>query len=313
VIALSTAERHSIEKTVTLSTLQNPSCCDESEINDEDETSMASSSFVVDLLLDWEHRHVRLLSPDYESLRARIHSKGTITIAGLGQLPLTQWKIPQSIQTFEMRFLTDRFFTVKDEHGQVVYQGYLRERGLSFRPVNGYQNLSDCMMSWMNETPERHSEWQIVNYSGEVIDGIETQRPNDIQAHNYQGWFNSFYALECLKKSISEARKSDDRDLRLRKIGRVVPGNISEIKKHLINEQHQDGKPFSENGIYLWFVVSKFNTIIDYYNKSVQLDDEFIEPIVLPEKEIKEILQTKYNYSIRQINQWTAFVNERLI
>ncbi|MFM9006487.1 MAG: hypothetical protein ACKOSR_13465, partial [Flavobacteriales bacterium] len=129
----------------------------------------------------------------------------------------------------------------------------------------------------------------------------------------YQGWFNSFYALECLKKSISEARKSDDRDLRLRKIGRVVPGNISEIKKHLINEQHQDGKPFSENGIYLWFVVSKFNTIIDYYNKSIQLDDEFIEPIVLPEKEIKEILQTKYNYSIRKINKWTAFVNERLI
>lgn len=312
VIGLTPAERQSLEKTVTLSALHNPTCCDASEIKDEDETTVASRSFVVDLLLDWEHRHVRLLSPDYESLRARIHGTGSITIPGLGQLPAARWKEPQSIQSFEMRFLTDRFFTVKDELGQVIYQGYMRERGLSFRPVNGYQNLSDCMMSWMDETPERHSEWQVVNYSGEVIEGIETNRITDIQTHNYQGWFNTFYALECLKKRISEARKSDDRDVRLRKIGRVVPGNISEIKKHLVNEQEQIDRSFSENGIYLWFIVSKFNTIIDYYNRSIKLEDEFIEPLTLPEKELKELLQQKYGYSIRKINQWTAFVNERL-
>lgn len=312
VIGLTPSERQSLEKTVTLSALHNPTCCDASEIKEEDETTVASRSFVVDLLLDWEHRHVRLLSPDYESLRARIHSTGSITIPGLGQLPAARWKEPQSIQSFEIRFLTDRFFTVKDELGQVIYQGYMRERGLSYRPVNGYQNLSDCMMSWMDETPERHSEWQVVNYSGEVIEGIETNRLTDIQTHNYQGWFNTFYALECLKKSISEARKSDDHDVRLRKIGRVVPGNISEIKKHLVNEQEQINRSFSENGIYLWFIVSKFNTIIDYYNRSIKLEDEFIEPLTLPEKELKELLQQKYGYSIRKINQWTAFVNERL-
>ncbi|MFM7234316.1 MAG: hypothetical protein ACKOZM_06970, partial [Flavobacteriales bacterium] len=228
---------------------------------------MSTRSLVIDILLDWEHRHVRLLSPDYESLRTRIHATGSITIPGLGQLPVSHWKEPLSIQSFEMRFLSDRFFTVKDEQGQVVYQGYMRERGLSFRPVNGYQNLSDCMMSWMDETPERHSEWQVVNYSGEVIDGIETNRTIDLQTHNYQGWFNTFYALECLKKSISEARKSEERDVRLRKIGRVVPGNISEIKKHLMNEQLKVDTSFSENGIYLWFIVSKFNTIIDFYNR----------------------------------------------
>ncbi|MFN5620975.1 MAG: hypothetical protein ACK478_06725, partial [Flavobacteriales bacterium] len=144
------------------------------------------------------------------------------------------------------------------------------------------------------------------------IDGIETNRTIDLQTHNYQGWFNTFYALECLKKSISEARKSDERDARLRKIGRVVPGNISEIKKHLMNEQLKVTTSFSENGIYLWFIISKFNTIIDYYNRSIKIEDEFIEPLMLPEKELKQLLQTKYDYSIRQINQWTAFVNERL-
>ena len=100
--------------------------------------------------------------------------------------------------------------------------------------------------------------------------------------------------------------------MRLRKIGRVVPGNISEIKKHLLHEQDQIGKSFSENGIYLWFIVSKFNTVIDYYNRAVKMDEECIEPLTLPEKALKELLQKKYNYSTRQINQWTSFVQERL-
>ncbi len=167
-------------------------------------------------------------------------------------------------------------------------------------------------MSWFSDTPERHSEWQVVNYSADVIDGINTQRLTDLKTHNYQGWFNSFYALECLKKSITDAKKNEDCDVRLRKIGRVIPGNITEIKKHLLHEQEQVAKSFSENGIYLWFIVSKFNAVIDYYNRAVKTNEEFIEPLTLPEKEVKELLHSKYNYSARQINQWTALVNERL-
>jgi hypothetical protein len=312
VVSLSAGERQSIEKSVRISKLDNPVCCDAGELKDDPDNPGIAPTFVVDLLLDWEHRHVSLLSPSYDELRERLMAGGSISIAGLGTIPVSRWKEAQSIQSFEMRFLTDRYFTVKDETGKSIYQGYMRERGLSFRPVNGYQNLSDCMMSWFTETPERHSEWQVVNYSGEVIEGIDTQRLTELKTHNYQGWFNSFYALECLKKSITEAKKNDDRDVRLRKIGRVIPGNITEIKKHLLHEQEQAGKSFSENGIYLWFIVSKFNAVIDYYNRAVKANEEFIEPLPLPEKEFKELLQSKYKFSARQINQWTALVNERL-
>ena len=312
VVSLSTGERQAIEKTARISKLDNPVCCDGGELKDDPDNPGIAPTFVVDLLLDWEHRHVSLLSPSYDELREQLKTGGSISIAGLGNIPVSRWKEAQSIQSFEMRFLTDRYFTVKDETGKSIYQGYMRERGLSFRPVNGYQNLSDCMMSWFTETPERHSEWQVVNYSGEVIEGIDTQRLTDLKTHNYQGWFNSFYALECLKKSITEAKKNDDRDVRLRKIGRVIPGNITEIKKHLLHEQEQAGKSFSENGIYLWFIVSKFNAVIDYYNRAVKANEEFIEPLPLPEKEFKELLQSKYKCSTRQINQWTALVNERL-
>jgi len=100
--------------------------------------------------------------------------------------------------------------------------------------------------------------------------------------------------------------------IRLRKIGRVIPGNILEIKKHLLVEQDQLGNTFSENGIYLWFVISKFNAIIEYYNRAVKTEEECIEPLPYREKEFKELLQSKYNYTPRQINQWTSFVHERL-
>lgn len=312
VVNLKAYERQTIEKTLQLSRLEKPMCCDADDLNEDNEPQINKSSLVVDLILDWEQRLVHLVSPNFEQLQERLQPGSTICIAGLGQLPLQRWKDPQSIQSHELRFLTDRFFTVKDESGQTIYQGYMRERSLSFRPVNGYQNLSDCMMSWFTETPERHSEWQVVNYSGEVIEGIETERIAGKEAHNYQGWFNSFYALECLKKSITEAKKNADRDVRLRKIGRVMPGNITEIKKHLLHEQDQIGKSFSENGIYLWFIISKFNAVIDYYNRAVKMDEECIEPLPLPEKALKELLQTKYNYSTRQINQWTSYVLERL-
>ncbi len=312
VVSLSAGERQAIEKSVRINKLDNAICCDAGELKDDQDNPGIAPTFVVDLLLDWEHRHVSLLSPAYDELRERLKAGGSISIAGLGNIPVARWKEAQSIQSFEMRFLTDRYFTVKDETGKSIYQGYMRERGLSFRPVNGYQNLSDCMMSWFTETPERHSEWQVVNYSGEVIEGIDSQRLTELKPHNYQGWFNSFYALECLKKSITEAKKNDDRDVRLRKIGRVIPGNITEIKKHLLHEQEQVRKSFSENGIYLWFIVSKFNAVIDYYNRAVKAIEEFIEPLPLPEKEFKELLQSKYKYSARQINQWTALVNERL-
>jgi phosphatidylserine/phosphatidylglycerophosphate/cardiolipin synthase-like enzyme len=312
VVNLKAHERQSIEKTLQLSSLEKPICCDAAELKEDNESQVYAKSLVIDLMLDWEHRLLHLISPNLELLLERLKPGATIGIAGLGQILLQRWKEPISIQSHELRFLTDRFFTVKDESGQHIYQGYIRERGLSFRPVNGYQNLSDCMMSWFTETPERHSEWQIVNYSGEVIEGIATERLTGKESHNYQGWFNSFYALECIKKSIAEAKKHDDREARLRKIGRVMPGNISEIKKHLLHEQVQIGKSFSDNGIYLWFIVSKFNAIIEYYNRAVKVDEERIDPIPLLEKEMKELLQSKYNCSLRQINQWTTFVQERI-
>jgi hypothetical protein len=312
VLTLSASERQTIEKTLCIRALENPQCCNSTELKEEDENTPKPETFVVDVLLDWEHRHVRLLSPDFEVLQHRLGTVGTISVAGIGHQPVHRWKDPISIQSFEMRLLTDRFFSVHDQEGKTIYQGYMRERGLSYRPVNGYQNLSDCMMSWFTETPDRHSEWQVVNYSGEVIEGIDTNRITDLQTHNYQGWFNTFYALECLKKSITEAKKSEDREARLRKIGRVIPGNILEIKKHLLHEQEQIGQSFSENGIYLWFIISKFNAGIEYYNRAIKNESEWIEPLPLPDQQVKQLLQSKYNYSTRQFNQWTSFVNERL-
>jgi phosphatidylserine/phosphatidylglycerophosphate/cardiolipin synthase-like enzyme len=312
IVELSSDERQAIEKSVRLSKLDNPVFCDAHEIKDDEQSQLKAGAFVVDLVLDWEQRHIRLVSPDFHALRARLKTDGFLSIAGLGQLPVARWTHPQSIRSHELRLLTDRYFTVKDEGGETVYQGYMRERGLSFRPVNGYQNLNDCMMSWFTETPERHSEWQVVNYSGEVIEGIQIERFTGAETHNYQGWFNTFYALECIKKSITEARKNEDRVIRLRKIGRVIPGNILEIKKHLLVEQDQLGNTFSENGIYLGFVISKFNAIIEYYNRAVKTEEECIEPLPYQEKEFKELLQSKYNYTPRQINQWTSFVHERL-
>ncbi|MFN5294120.1 MAG: hypothetical protein ACK5BL_01195, partial [Flavobacteriales bacterium] len=99
---------------------------------------------------------------------------------------------------------------------------------------------------------------------------------------------------------------------KLRKIGRVMPGNITEIKKHLAQEKDHLGRSFSENGIYLWFIISKFNAVIEYYNRAIKDPGEFIEPIQQSERALNELIQSKYKYTPQQINRWKAFIEERL-
>jgi hypothetical protein len=312
VVSLNSRERQAIEQSLRLNPLTNPTCCHAEELNEDPDNATHPCKVVVDLLLDWELLHVSIVSPEYETLVEDLSLSSSIHIPGLGEVSLKKWKQPVSIKSFELRLLTDRFFSIKDSNNNTVYQGYMRERGLSFRPINGFQNLSDCMMSWFTEAPERQTEWQIVNYSTEFTEAITGEKNLTRETHNYRGWFNAFYALECMKKRIDEVKKGDDRTNKLRKIGRVMPGNINEIKKHLTQEQDHLGRSFSENGIYLWFIISKFNAVIEYYNRAIKDPGEFIEPIHQSERVLNELIQSKYDYSPRQINQWKSFIEERL-
>ena len=97
-------------------------------------------------------------------------------------------------------------------------------------------------------------------------------------------WFTGFQAFESIhsriQKNLSQPVKQ--RKTELIKIGRVIPGNLNQLKNHLsqlLDYYHNEKEKLNKSPIYLWFLIEKANYIFRQFNLAINLPEENVAVI----------------------------------
>jgi hypothetical protein len=102
-----------------------------------------------------------------------------------------------------------------------------------------------------------------------------------------------------------------DRRIELKRIGRVLPGSLNELKIHLeklLELYKTDKTNFKKSPIYLWFLIEKANFVFGYFNELIILFDEQISPI--RNLKFEEVIdQSKLNkLELEGLDKWKRFI-----
>jgi hypothetical protein len=103
--------------------------------------------------------------------------------------------------------------------------------------------------------------------------------------------------------------------MELKRIGRVLPGSLSELKTHLeklLELYTNERNNFTKSPIYLWFLIEKANVVFSYFNHKI--DDKSEEIEYISNLEFEAIIQTQLlNTKEKEgIGQWKNFILEKI-
>jgi hypothetical protein len=114
---------------------------------------------------------------------------------------------------------------------------------------------------------------------------------------------------------VTAAMPARDRKLEWKRIGRVLPGSLSELRKHLVellDLYQQEPSSFKKSPIYLWFLIEKSNQVFHYFNSLSNSEDEAIIPIknlnweqLLSADQIRQI-------GAAELKRWMQFISQKL-
>ncbi len=256
----------------------------EEELNEEKQNLLDEYTVSVDLVLDWDKQIIKLANPTYAGLIRDIGEEAFIELPGFGLKKINFIESPNNFSAHSKLFLTDRFFEITDKKSKTLYKGYIREIGLVSRPVNSFENIDDFLKGWVTEKPEDKSELYGLAYDPGDEDGISSQTKAILYGNDQNSWFTSFHAFECIINRINSTKVlyAEDRRKELKRIGRVLPGSLNELKTHLeklLELYKNDKSNFKKSPIYLWFLIEKANFVFSYFNELISLIDEQITPI----------------------------------
>jgi len=285
----------------------------EEELNEEKTSLLDEYTVSVDLVLDWDKQIVKLVNPTYAVLINEIGEDAYIELPGFGLKKINFLESSNNFASYSKLFLTDRFFEITDKKSKTLFKGYIREIGLVSRPVNSFENIDDFLKGWVTEKPEEKTELFGLAYDSGDDDGISSQTKAILYGNDQNSWFTSFHAFECIINRINGTKLlyAKDRRLELKRIGRVLPGSLKELRIHLeklIELYKNDKSNFKKSPIYLWFLVEKANFVFGYFNELIVLVDEQISPI--KNLKFEEVIDpSKLNkLEIDGLGKWKRFI-----
>lgn len=301
------------------SSLKAPGYYSKAELDAEKEDLLDEFIISVDLVADWDKLTIKLISPSLTNLFNQIGEDSLIKLPGIGAQKITILSDEVSFRHNKTILLTDRFFQVEDVKGKILYKGYIREIGLSSRPVRVFANIDDFLKGWVTEKPEDNTEKHRLPYNVENDNGneINEQTRKILMSDDQNPWFGSFYAFECIMNRIEKCNKlyKKDKIAELKKIGRVLPGSLSELRDHLIllrDSYEKDKSKFLKSPIYLWFLIEKSNRVFVFFNNTIEIKVEFIKGI--KNLKVENILTSKQKEEIGevQLSKWIDFIKSKL-
>lgn len=287
----------------------------------EIEKEQVLENFVVttDLVIDWDKLEIQLFYPKYTALLEVISQDDFITLPGTGKIRIRNLETPIDIRSYSTLLLNDRYYEIESKHGDLLYRGYLREKGLASRPVNSFHNIDDFLKGWVSENPESKLDWHRPAYKidEEYGDDFSAEKKKILLSSDQNPWFTSFQAFESM---INRIERTLDLPLKQRRselvrIGRVLPGSLAELKKHLellIEKYKTDPATFTKSPIYLWFLIEKANQVFNFFNEQVTFNQEHIKKI--NNLRWEEVLSTEQIHDIGEdkLNKWVRYTMSKL-
>lgn len=268
------------------SALRSPGHYTEDELKGEKEDVLDEYLVTVDLVADWDNLIIKLINPAYNKLISQVGADCIIQLPGIGKQKITILENDVSFREHIITLLTDRYFELENGNGKSLYKGYLQEIGLINRPVNSFENIDDYLKGWVSEMPEDKTELHRLAYKVEEDfgDELSQQTRKILMGDDQNAWFTSFHAFECIINRIIQTDQfyKRDRVTELKRIGRSLPGSLSELRKHLsmLKETYEiDNSNFLKSPIYLWFLIEKANAVFKYFNQRIGIQEENIRPI----------------------------------
>lgn len=319
ILRLSTKEYNEIIAGSLTGPLRNPLYATKEELDAEKEDLLDKFTIAVDLQIDWDKLEIHLLYPRYQQLIKNISPDHYITLPGIGKLKVARLSSTIDVINSYKTLLSDRFFEITRKDGKIMYRGFLREKGLASRPVNSFKNIDDLFKGWVTERPEDKTEWHrpLFNIEEEYGDDFSEQTRKILLSTDQNAWFTSFQAFESMVNRIQSTTQLPvkQRVVELKRIGRVLPGSLVELKNHLEELQKvylTDPHSFKKSPIYLWFLIEKANQVILFYNNLMNLPSEQIKRI--KNLKIVEMLSTAdlNKIGVDKLEKWTNYVTTKL-
>jgi hypothetical protein len=316
---LSAREYETIISDYPTSKLKDPEYLSKDELNQEKETILDPYSLSVDLIADWDKLTITLQNPTYSKLIKQIEETDFIRLPGLGKLKIAALAYEIDFRLYTRILLTDRMFEIENKTSKILYRGYIREIGLDNRPINSFKNIDDYLKGWVLERPEDREELHGLTYYSEEekSDDLSEQTRKILLSNDQNAWFTSFHAFQCIINRINETKSSyaKDRLAELKRIGRVLPGSLSELRSHLeilLNSYKEDRMNFLKSPVYLWFLIEKANYVFGYFNTEIGLPEEYIKQI--KNFEFNDLLTPEQSNEISKENlkKWENYINKEL-
>lgn len=314
ILDISSKDFNTIKEHYLLTSLDDPQFSDPHELEDGVKELLQPWSIACELTLNWESQKIELSNPTYLSFEKQLFKGDYIKLPGLGKVMAIRLQQGISIKEYGTAFLTDRMYEICDKSGNTKFKGYLCEKGLKLRPSLAFRNIDDFMQSWVTGKPESREEMHRPAFRIEEEFGDEFSRHTKeiLLGEGQMAWFSSFHAFECMIERINAAKNDVQALIRL---GRVMPGNLKELSRHLKELKdifENQSAEFKKSPIYLWMLIEKANQVIKYYNnklpekKKLENQINFLHNIDL----IKELAQLKLEP--KSITKWLKFAKSEL-
>jgi len=257
-----------------------------SDIEEQKRDILSSYTLTAELIADWETLKITLQHPTFSKLQKQAGERATVILPGIGRCDLDALERGSSFRSCMTTLLVDRAFEIRDKTDRVLYRGYLRETNLESRPVNSFSNIDDYLRGWVLERPEDRTELHERNIPLNVseADDLHKHTIDVLTGHVQNNWFTGFHAFECILNRIDATRQrpTKERQQELKNIGRVLPGSLLELRKHLqglLELYNERPDEFRKSPVYLWFLIEKANHVFGEFNALVSVEDEHISPL----------------------------------
>jgi len=303
-----------------LKPLENPALSTEMELEEDRKSLLEDFSFAIPLVLNWEELKIRIegnISAD--TTKKSCEPGNVLVLPGLGRCNPSDLNEGIDVRNATTFLLKDRLYTFESSDGKILYRGYLLESSLENRPVQGFRDLDDFLSGWIMGQPENQTFRHSLNYKADSGSGDDLSEQTDaiFSTGLRNTWFAAFLAFDQIASRIVQVNKSgkstEQKMLDYIRIGRVIPGNLTELRRHLqfvLDAYLSKEKDFRISKVYLWFLIEKANAVFKLFNDESKLNNEMLDAIDQGKLD-SELLKINSGNS-KGVKKWKAFIKSEL-
>lgn len=257
-------ENNTLVKTLLPVSYNSISGISEEELDEEWEKDMQKYSMICQIIANWDDFKYELIDQEFKekywvSLPDAPNEKVEISNVN-----------GRSFIRHHLNVLKNKSFTVYNDKNDVVYTGYIMEKGKANRPPTSYVSLLDLFESLIID-PLGKTGKRRVRYT---FDDEENDPDNDkIPFFSYSGHESNYMMFVSFQKLCDSIYENSKNEQKLDELGYRLPGSLyniimlveESVKKLLASNKENDLSGSDEVAIKKWMVVQENDLLFHYF------------------------------------------------